>query len=684
MERIPLTEDAILRVIEIKEENRPLTEAEISVGQGPAGVLMTVTGVLQNYLHENVNKRVYPKKLWESILAENSPFSERLKTRQVYGVLEHPGDSKTKTREISHVMTEARFATASEISNSRGALVEGDIIGSYDVVDTAAGRDLAALHRAKVGIGVSSRGDGCVRKEGTRSIVEDFDLDTWDVVASPSVRRARPNQVVENATLHESVGGNQEFQRIAIEARHAKKTGNEQALSAAKAKLQDWCLANNVDMQTDPEILGVLTECEQETPVPNKEKLQEGISPSLLYYRRRRGTKDQFHKDDKEVITEMVDFCKTSISLQEGITDYCKDYEKPFPEAILEAVKTASLDQPRKHTNAMNHLSTLKTLKSRAHRLMESSPKGLKFHAKAALLEEVSTIRQELSPLLEDKMCTLEVQNLNQKLVEFEETFEDPAPDAPGGDIPPGDTAPAATGAEDVSADDIEAPLPDTVVASLQDAADTIEELSGPEDEEATTLVAELRSFIDTDGEGAVEGEDFVDSIPPQLTESVRRAKLVLKESAASSLIVKSMGYSSRRLLESHHKLKAKLRTKMTESARGPGQPTYKEYKQAAEELAESYNLDMCKTTMKLIEATEKDLFEANKDTFKAAKTFKQLEESIAAARSKAPAKTTPPVGSKGRLTEDTNTDDKTGRSKLNESECHPTVSFLAKRRASR
>lgn len=557
---------------------------------------MSVRGVLQNYLEENVNKRVYQKHLWEDLFRDDSRFMTRLKNREVYGVLEHPSDSRTKTREISHVLTEVRFATPDEIRNSNGTLIEGDIIGSYDVIDTAAGRDLAGLHRAKVGVGVSSRGDGTTRRDGNRYLVEEFELDTWDVVAAPSVRRARPKPITES----------------------------------------------QAEASSEPAPPSEPTSPPESTPSPLHE-----ANPSL-FYRRKRKKRDEFHEDDKEVINEMVSYCQSFKSLQEGIDSYCEDFEKPFPEQILEAVKASSPSPEPKPTRPMSNAATLRTLKGKVLRLCETDLKGLKFHQKSALLEEVSDLRGLLGPLHEDTMCRLEVESLNRRLQEFEEEFEDETVEAPPGEAPPAPAEPTPTPAPEATGEDCDVPLPAPVVDALTSAADTIEELTSPEDQEAQGLVQELRDYAECDGDSALEGDDadFIDDIPPALTESRRKAIRTLKESRAIRLTQRATEFSAKKLLESHTRLKRRA-NRLNESEQPLGGYRATEWKEAAEELAESYNKDMTKMTLQLLEATEPDLYKANKDKLVGIKNLKRLNESIETLR-----KASTPAPSRTRLAE--------------------------------
>ncbi len=191
--RKPLIESSIFRPIGVP---KVLTERTASQG----GPIVEVTGVFQNFLDLNRNGRRYPRAIWEGVLAEGSEFMQKIKRRGVLGILEHPEDGVTRINESSHVITNVRFATAREISESKGELREGDILGTYECLGTHAGNDLRALHEAKVEVGISSRGSGSTINRGDHEeVCDDYMVETWDIVANPSVVRAIPVPIHESA-----------------------------------------------------------------------------------------------------------------------------------------------------------------------------------------------------------------------------------------------------------------------------------------------------------------------------------------------------------------------------------------------------------------------------------------------------------------------------------------------------
>ena len=191
LERKPLCDDYRVRVID-RVQLEESAVASVPINGVKPRILGRVTGVFQNFTDLNENRRRYPKSIWVSHLAEGHEFKTRLKERAVLGVLEHPEDGITRIGDVSHVVTDLHFCTESERA-ADPTLREGDMIGTYEVLDTTKGRDLWALHEAKVDFGVSSRGMGStVDRQGESIVQDDYVCETFDVVFNPSVKRARP------------------------------------------------------------------------------------------------------------------------------------------------------------------------------------------------------------------------------------------------------------------------------------------------------------------------------------------------------------------------------------------------------------------------------------------------------------------------------------------------------------
>lgn len=148
---------------------------------------MVVSGIFQKASESNQNGRTYPRKLWDRVLGETG-IKGRITDRRMLGELDHPLDGKTSLARVSHVITDLK--------------IDGDdyVRGKYEVLDTPHGRVLKELLRSQVKLGISSRGNGELKKDGGEAVVvpESYKLDTFDVVLDPSVEEAFPSVLKES------------------------------------------------------------------------------------------------------------------------------------------------------------------------------------------------------------------------------------------------------------------------------------------------------------------------------------------------------------------------------------------------------------------------------------------------------------------------------------------------------
>lgn len=150
-----------------------------------AGRPLRVGGEMQLADKPNLNRRKYPESLWDRVLGAGKTQS-RLKERRMLGLLDHPVDGKTKLEwpGPSHVMTHLEKRPSTRFPGTQA------IYGVYECLPTPSGKVLEALLRSRIGIQVSSRGDGDLEEgiDGYSTVIpESYDLDTFDVVIDPSV-----------------------------------------------------------------------------------------------------------------------------------------------------------------------------------------------------------------------------------------------------------------------------------------------------------------------------------------------------------------------------------------------------------------------------------------------------------------------------------------------------------------
>jgi len=132
------------------------------------------------------NQRIYGLDLWRREIERVRPL---LQQRKVVGELDHPDDGKLRLQRASHLLTDLRI-------EMRGGIPI--VVGEAEILEnTDQGRQLAALIRHRVQVGVSSRGQGSVISDGRgRDIVQnDFRLVTFDFVADPADIYAYPEVI---------------------------------------------------------------------------------------------------------------------------------------------------------------------------------------------------------------------------------------------------------------------------------------------------------------------------------------------------------------------------------------------------------------------------------------------------------------------------------------------------------
>lgn len=147
------------------------------------GKSLILSGILMQGDVKNRNNRVYPKSEIEKAV---KIINERLKIGEsIMGELDHPQTLTINLDRVSHVLTEAK-------------MVDSDAIGKLKIIETPMGNIAKTLISAGVKLGVSSRGTGTVRDNGT---VSDYNFSTMDIVAQPSAPDAYPASIMESLDL---------------------------------------------------------------------------------------------------------------------------------------------------------------------------------------------------------------------------------------------------------------------------------------------------------------------------------------------------------------------------------------------------------------------------------------------------------------------------------------------------
>lgn len=152
----------------------------------------------------NANQRVYPvSEIAKAVKTLNDQIAGGY---SVLGEVDHPNDLKINLDRVSHMITEMWM------DGPNG-------FGKMKILPTPMGVLIKTMLESGVKLGVSSRGSGNVREDGSGQ-VSDFEIVTVDIVAQPSAPGAYPTAIYEH--LMNTRGGYQAI-NLANEVRHDPK-----------------------------------------------------------------------------------------------------------------------------------------------------------------------------------------------------------------------------------------------------------------------------------------------------------------------------------------------------------------------------------------------------------------------------------------------------------------------------
>lgn len=252
----------------------------LALEEGSDGKKLKVKGEFAKADIATENGRVYPRALWER---EIGRLTHSIRDRKVLGELDHPSDGKTMLQRASHVVTRLELRD------------DGVLVGQAEALDTSKGKDLQALVKGNVKVGVSSRGFGSVKKDadGKDVVQEDYRLATFDFVADPADSTAYPDPYYESKekkmTVEDQKALNEQIEE-AVKAREASLREEfsgklpgliSKAVAEAKEQLRG-------DLLTDPSVAGAKSVLEQ-------------LKPLLLPYILPEDTKGVVEAKDQEI-----------------------------------------------------------------------------------------------------------------------------------------------------------------------------------------------------------------------------------------------------------------------------------------------------------------------------------------------------------------------------------------------
>jgi len=195
-------------------ENLSFNEAQMIVeSDDKEGKSLHMSGICIQGGIRNANQRVYPvSEISKAVKTLNDQIQNGY---SVLGEVDHPDDLKINLDRVSHMITNMWM----DGPNGYGKL---------KILPTPMGQLIKTMLESGVKLGVSSRGSGNVKPDGSGE-VSDFEIITVDMVAQPSAPGAYPTPIYEH--LMNSKGGLNAF-RIAQEVK-----GDPQAQKYLKESL---------------------------------------------------------------------------------------------------------------------------------------------------------------------------------------------------------------------------------------------------------------------------------------------------------------------------------------------------------------------------------------------------------------------------------------------------------------
>ena len=181
-------------------ENLSFDQARIVVESADEGKNLYMKGICIQGGVRNANQQVYPvNEIGRAVKTLNDQITGGY---SVLGEVDHPEGLNINLDRVSHMISEMWM----DGPNGYGKL---------KILPTPMGNLVKTMLESGVKLGVSSRGSGNVKEDGSGE-VSDFEIITVDVVAQPSAPGAYPTPIYEH--LMNNRGGYQAY-RIAQEVR---------------------------------------------------------------------------------------------------------------------------------------------------------------------------------------------------------------------------------------------------------------------------------------------------------------------------------------------------------------------------------------------------------------------------------------------------------------------------------
>lgn len=165
-------------------------DSSAKVSSKGSAILGRLTGPCADTIRPTRNGRKYSDELWEKVF-KDPLVKEQFSNGGIFGEMNHPADrDEVDLTQVCVCMPEPPKKND-----------KGELIASWDILDTPNGRILKTLCDYGYKLGISSRGSGEVETDfdGNESVDPDsYQLNAWDIVLIPAVKSARLDYVTES------------------------------------------------------------------------------------------------------------------------------------------------------------------------------------------------------------------------------------------------------------------------------------------------------------------------------------------------------------------------------------------------------------------------------------------------------------------------------------------------------
>lgn len=386
-----------------RKSNEELTfDSSAQLSEKGSPILGRLSGPVADIINPTRNGRKYSEQLWENVF--NSPIAkETFENGGYFGELGHPADRQEVDMEKIAICM-----PGPPKKNNKGQL-----ISTFDILDTPNGRILKTLCDYGYKMGISSRGSGDVTTdfEGNESVDEDtYEFSCFDVVLLPAVKSARMEYVTESLeeskvplktalkeSLEKASDSDRKIMQETLDTLHIAYIPEEEIIEKPSSVNYKEVVTESVAVEnTEADLLEQLQASLKENQEKEQQllELQEKLSVS---YTKEASSNEKMAKY-KQAILKLSEEAKKVVSLQEKLSNYehqVSQLNEQLASAKTEAVKAKNSLTERSKALAesvTSNKSKVAELTEQLKTANENSSKEI-----TSLTEKLSTVQKDLA-----------------------------------------------------------------------------------------------------------------------------------------------------------------------------------------------------------------------------------------------------------------------------------------------